>query len=61
MADSTERVKKGETLAASLADAASIFGGSTLEMISVAEESGRLDQELVRLAGSHGSHARPPA
>lgn len=52
VADSTERVKKGETLAASLADARSIFGGSTLEMIGVAEESGRLDQELVRLAGT---------
>ena len=51
VADSTERVKKGETLAASLADARSIFGGSTLEMIAVAEESGRLDVELVRLAG----------
>ena len=52
VADSTERVKKGETLATSLADARSIFGGSTLEMIGVAEESGRLDQELVRLAGT---------
>ena len=52
VADSTERVKKGEALAASLADARSIFGGSTLEMIGVAEESGRLDQELVRLAGT---------
>ena len=52
VADSTERVKKGEGLASSLADARSIFGGSTLEMIGVAEESGRLDQELVRLAGT---------
>ena len=52
VADSTERVKKGETLANSLAEARSIFGGSTLEMIGVAEESGRLDQELVRLAGT---------
>ena len=51
VADSTERVKKGETLSASLAESRAIFGGSTLEMINVAEESGRLDQELVRLAG----------
>ena len=51
VADSTERVKKGETLSASLAASRAIFGGSTLEMINVAEESGRLDQELVRLAG----------
>jgi type II secretory pathway component PulF len=48
--DSTERVKKGEPLAASLADCRALFPGSTLEMISVAEESGRLDTELVRLA-----------
>ncbi len=51
VADATDRVKKGEALAASLADSRALFGGSTLEMISVAEESGRLDQELVRLAG----------
>lgn len=49
--DSTERVKRGEPLGASLADCRALFGGSTLEMIAVAEESGRLDQELVRLAG----------
>jgi type II secretory pathway component PulF len=49
--DSTERVKKGEALGASLAACRALFGGSTLEMIAVAEESGRLDQELVRLAG----------
>ena len=48
--DSTERVKKGEALGASLADCRVLFAGSTLEMIAVAEESGRLDQELVRLA-----------
>jgi len=49
--DSTERVKKGEPLAASLGDCRTLFAGSALEMIAVAEESGRLDQELVRLAG----------
>ena len=49
--DSTERVKKGEPLGASLAGCKALFGGSTLEMIAVAEESGRLDKELVRLAG----------
>jgi type II secretory pathway component PulF len=51
ISDSTERVKKGESLASSLGNCRTIFTGSTLEMISVAEESGRLDQELVRLAG----------
>ena len=52
IADSTERVSKGETLASALADCRALFPGSTLEMISVAEESGRLDKELVRLAGA---------
>lgn len=51
IADSTERVKKGESLASSLAECRALFPGSTLEMISVAEESGRLDVELMRLAG----------
>jgi type II secretory pathway component PulF len=50
VADSTERVKKGQPLGASLADCRILFGGSTLEMIAVAEESGRLDQELMRIA-----------
>ena len=52
ISDSTERVKKGESLASSLGNCKMIFSGSTLEMVSVAEESGRLDQELVRLAGA---------
>jgi type II secretory pathway component PulF len=52
ISDSTERVKKGESLASSLGNCRAIFSGSTLEMVSVAEESGRLDQELVRLANS---------
>jgi type II secretory pathway component PulF len=51
VSEATERVKKGESLSASLSDCRAIFPGSTLEMISVAQESGRLDQELVRLAG----------
>ncbi|MCX8036631.1 MAG: type II secretion system F family protein [Candidatus Sumerlaeia bacterium] len=47
---SIDRVKQGDSLAASLADCPQVFPGSVLEMISVAEESGRLDEELVRLA-----------
>jgi type II secretory pathway component PulF len=47
---SIERVQKGDALGASLGDCRALFSGSVLEMISVAEESGRLDQELVRLA-----------
>jgi type II secretory pathway component PulF len=47
---SIERVQKGDALAKSLADCPQLFPGSVIEMIAVAEESGRLDQELVRLA-----------
>ena len=48
--DSIERVKQGDRLGVSLADCRQLFPGSVLEMISVAEETGRLDQELVRIA-----------
>ena len=50
VSNSIERVKEGAQLAKSLADCRDLFSGSTLEMISVAEESGKLDQELVRIA-----------
>jgi type II secretory pathway component PulF len=50
VADSIELVKEGKPLGASLAGCRTLFSGSVLEMISVAEESGRLDQELVRIA-----------
>jgi type II secretory pathway component PulF len=45
-----ERVQQGGRLGQSLADCRVLFSGSVLEMISVAEESGRLDGELVRIA-----------
>ncbi len=47
---SIERVQQGGRLGQSLADCKALFSGSALEMISVAEESGKLDVELVRLA-----------
>jgi type II secretory pathway component PulF len=47
---SIERVKEGGALGVSLADCRELFPSSVLEMIAVAEESGRLDQELIRLA-----------
>jgi type IV pilus assembly protein PilC len=50
VSNSIERVKEGKALGPSLSDCRSLFSGATLEMISVAEESGRLDQELVRIA-----------
>jgi type II secretory pathway component PulF len=50
VANSIERVKEGKQLGPSLADCRTLFSGSVVEMISVAEESGKLDQELVRIA-----------
>jgi len=48
---STEQVQQGKPLARSLAANARLFPASVVEMIAVAEESGRLDDELRRLAG----------
>lgn len=45
-----ERVKEGKALGPSLSECRRLFPGSAVEMIAVAEESGRLDRELVRLA-----------
>jgi type II secretory pathway component PulF len=47
---SIEGVQQGGRLGQSLAECKELFPGSALEMISIAEESGRLDAELVRLA-----------
>lgn len=47
---SIERVQEGGRLGESLADCKDLFPGSVLEMVSIAEESGRLDAELVRIA-----------
>ncbi len=47
---SIEGVQQGGRLGESLADCKELFPSSALEMISVAEESGRLDVELVRIA-----------
>ena len=45
-----DRVKQGESLATSLGDCPSLFPPSVVEMISVGEETGKMDKELVRLA-----------
>jgi type II secretory pathway component PulF len=50
VSNSIDRVKEGAQLGASLSDCRNLFPSSVLEMISVAEESGKLDQELVRIA-----------
>ncbi|HPS00244.1 MAG TPA: type II secretion system F family protein [Candidatus Sumerlaeota bacterium] len=49
---SIDRVQQGERLSASLADCKDLFPGSVIEMISMAEETARLDKELVRLAAT---------
>jgi type II secretory pathway component PulF len=52
---SVERVQQGGRLGQSLSECRILFPGSVLEMISVAEESGKLDAELVRIAtGTEG-------
>ncbi|MBI5381662.1 MAG: type II secretion system F family protein [Opitutae bacterium] len=50
VSESTDRVKEGKPLGTSLAKSRELFPGAVVEMISVAEESGKLDQELVRIA-----------
>ena len=50
VSQSIERVQQGGALGASLAECRMLFNGAVLEMITVAEESGRLDGELVRIA-----------
>jgi type IV pilus assembly protein PilC len=50
VSDSIERVKEGKPLGTSLAKNRELFPGAIVEMISVAEESGKLDNELLRIA-----------
>ncbi|MBL9199379.1 MAG: type II secretion system F family protein [Opitutaceae bacterium] len=51
VSESIDRVKEGKALGASLAQNRALFPGAVIEMISVAEESGKLDAELLRIAG----------
>jgi len=48
-----EKVQRGASLGRSLAECPQLFPASVIEMISVAEETGKLDEELVRLAGAY--------
>jgi type II secretory pathway component PulF len=45
-----EEVQKGASLARALGQATQLFPASVVEMIAIAEETGRLDKELVRLS-----------
>ncbi len=48
-----EQVQRGVALSKSLANSPKLFPGSVVEMIAVAEETGRLDKELLRLAAAY--------
>jgi len=50
VSNSIERVQQGGQLGASLAECRGLFPSSVLEMVSVAEESGKLDVELIRIS-----------
>ncbi len=45
-----DRVQQGRHLGTSLAECKGLFSGAVVEMVSVAEESGKLDAELIRIA-----------
>jgi type II secretory pathway component PulF len=53
VSSSIENVQKGHPLARSLESCRLLFPAAVIEMISVAEESGRLDKELTRLATAY--------
>jgi len=50
-----DEVQKGESLARALGSATQLFPASVVEMIAIAEETGRLDKELVRLSIAYES------
>jgi type II secretory pathway component PulF len=50
VSQSMELVQQGRSLSSSLGNCRVLFPESVVEMIAVAEESGRLDKELLRLA-----------
>lgn len=53
VAHAIEEVQRGEPLSKSLGANATLFPPSVIETIAVAEETGRLDKELVRMAGTY--------
>ncbi len=55
VAHGIDEVQKGESLARALGEAELLFPSSVVEMIAIAEETGRLDKELVRLSLSYES------
>jgi len=53
ISQAVEEVQRGASLSASLAAAKRLFPAEVVEMVAVAEESGRLDKELLRLATTY--------
>lgn len=53
MEDAIEQVQSGSSLAASLRACTRLFPPSVVETIAIAEETGRVDSELVRVADYH--------
>ncbi len=53
VATAIEEVQRGTPLSRALAADPVLFPASVVEMVSVSEETGRLDEELVRLSGSY--------
>lgn len=52
VSETVKKVRNGTSLAAGMAGCPQLFPPSVIEMISVAEETGRLDEELVRMAAA---------
>jgi len=48
-----EQVQRGSPLSKALASCPQLFPASVVEMVAVAEETGRLDKELIRLAATY--------
>lgn len=49
----TEQVQRGSSLSKALSNSPKLFPPSVVEMVAIAEETGRLDKELIRLAGTY--------
>ena len=48
-----EQVQRGEALSKALGNSPKLFPASVVEMVAVAEETGRLDKELLRIATTY--------
>jgi type II secretory pathway component PulF len=53
VAHAIEQVQRGAPLSSSLGVSKKLFPPTVVEMVAVAEETGRLDKELIRIAGTY--------